>query len=77
MTQNEKSSTGKPGNFFSIFIPVATVFMSSFCVMVLEMAAGRLIAQHLGSSLYTWTAVIGVVSYWYHHRLLHRRAYCG
>jgi tetratricopeptide (TPR) repeat protein len=29
--------------------------------MVLEMAAGRLIARHLGSSLYTWTAVIGVV----------------
>ena len=61
MTQNEKSSTGKHGDFFSIFIPVATVFMSSFCVMVLEMAAGRLIARHLGSSLYTWTAVIGVV----------------
>ncbi|MGA2093173.1 MAG: fused MFS/spermidine synthase [Sedimentisphaerales bacterium] len=29
--------------------------------MVLEMVAGRLIARHLGSSLYTWTSVIGVV----------------
>jgi tetratricopeptide (TPR) repeat protein len=29
--------------------------------MVLELVAGRLIARHLGSSLYTWTAVIGVV----------------
>jgi tetratricopeptide (TPR) repeat protein len=29
--------------------------------MVLELVAGRLIARHLGSSLYTWTAVIGVI----------------
>jgi tetratricopeptide (TPR) repeat protein/MFS family permease len=48
-------------NFSSIFIPVATVFISSFFVMVLELVAGRLIARQLGSSLYTWTSVIGVV----------------
>lgn len=29
--------------------------------MVLELVAARLIARHLGASLYTWTAVIGVV----------------
>ncbi|MBN2269318.1 MAG: fused MFS/spermidine synthase [Sedimentisphaerales bacterium] len=29
--------------------------------MILELVAARLIAKHLGSSLYTWTAVIGVV----------------
>lgn len=29
--------------------------------MILEIVAGRLIARHLGSSLYTWTSVIGVV----------------
>jgi tetratricopeptide (TPR) repeat protein/predicted membrane-bound spermidine synthase len=29
--------------------------------MVLELVAGRLIARTLGSSLYTWTAVIGVI----------------
>jgi len=29
--------------------------------MVLELVAARLIARHLGSSIYTWTAVIGVV----------------
>ena len=29
--------------------------------MVLELAASRLIARYLGSSLYTWTAVIGIV----------------
>jgi tetratricopeptide (TPR) repeat protein/MFS family permease len=51
----------KPKSFISILIPGATVFISSFCIMVLELVAGRLIARHLGSSLYTWTAVIGVI----------------
>lgn len=37
------------------------VFLSSVCVMVLELTASRLIAKHVGSSLYTWTSVIGVV----------------
>jgi MFS family permease len=44
-----------------LFVPCATVFISSFCVMVLELVAGRIIARFLGSSLYTWTSVIGVV----------------
>jgi tetratricopeptide (TPR) repeat protein len=47
--------------FLSILVPTATVFISSFCIMVLELVASRLIARYLGSSLYTWTAVIGVV----------------
>ncbi len=47
--------------FLPILVPSATVFISSFCIMVLELVASRLIARHLGSSLYTWTAVIGVV----------------
>jgi MFS family permease len=54
-----------PGNFLKniklLFIPCATVFISSFCIMVLELVAGRIIARFLGSSLYTWTSVIGVV----------------
>ena len=41
--------------------PIATVFLSSLCIMVLELVAGRLIARHVGSSLYTWTSVIGIV----------------
>ena len=45
----------------SLIIPCATVFVSSFCIMVLELVAGRVLARYLGSSLYTWTAVIGVV----------------
>jgi len=51
----------KSRSFMSIAVPSGTVFLSSFCIMVLELVAARLIARHLGSSLYTWTAVIGVV----------------
>jgi tetratricopeptide (TPR) repeat protein/spermidine synthase len=45
----------------SAVVPYAIVFASSFCVMVVELVAGRLIAKHLGSSIYTWTSVIGVI----------------
>ena len=51
----------KSKGFSSIIVPAATVFLASACVMVLELVAGRLVARHLGSSLYTWTSVIGVV----------------
>jgi tetratricopeptide (TPR) repeat protein len=47
--------------FFKIVIPSLTVFLSSACIMIIELVASRLIAKHLGSSLYTWTSVIGVV----------------
>lgn len=36
-------------------------FITSFCLMVLEIVAGRLIAPYLGVSIYTWTSVIGVI----------------
>ncbi len=39
----------------------ATVFTSSACIMVIELTAGRMISRHLGSSVYTWTSVIGIV----------------
>ena len=42
-------------------VPGATIFLSSVCVMMVEIVAGRLAARHIGSSLYTWTAVIGVI----------------
>jgi len=51
----------KPKASLSLVVPCATVFISSFCIMVLELVAGRAIAPYLGSSLYTWTSVIGVV----------------
>ncbi|MHC4418946.1 MAG: fused MFS/spermidine synthase [Planctomycetota bacterium] len=51
----------KSKSFRPILIPSTTVFFSSACIMVLELVASRLIARHLGSSLYTWTSVIGIV----------------
>jgi len=45
----------------SLIVPCATVFISSFCIMVLELVAGRILARYLGSSLYTWTSIIGIV----------------
>lgn len=36
-------------------------FISSFCVMVIELVASRILAPHIGVSLYTWTSIIGVI----------------
>jgi spermidine synthase len=46
---------------FHWLTPNLTVFVSSLCIMVIELVAGRLIARYVGSSLYTWTSVIGIV----------------
>jgi spermidine synthase len=47
--------------FLAVAAPNATAFMSSMCIMTVELVAGRLIARNVGSSIYTWTSVIGVV----------------
>ncbi len=41
--------------------PALITFVSSACMMVLELVAGRIIAPYVGVSLYTWTSVIGIV----------------
>jgi spermidine synthase len=41
--------------------PDLIVFISSGCIMILELVAGRIVAPYVGVSLYTWTSVIGVV----------------
>ena len=41
--------------------PHVLVFIAGFCLMVVELVASRIVAPYLGSSLYTWTGVIGVV----------------
>lgn len=45
---------------FSLY-PSLIVFFSSFCLMVIELVAGRIMAPYLGVSLYTWTSIIGVI----------------
>ena len=37
------------------------VFIASFCTLVIELVAGRILAPFVGVSLYTWTSIIGVV----------------
>lgn len=37
------------------------VFIASFCTLVIELVAGRIMAPYVGVSLYTWTSIIGVV----------------
>jgi predicted membrane-bound spermidine synthase len=39
----------------------AIVFIASFCLLVIELVAGRILAPDVGVSLYTWTSIIGVV----------------
>ena len=39
----------------------AIAFTSSFCVMVIELVASRILAPYIGVSLYTWTSIIGVI----------------
>lgn len=45
----------------TLLLACLLAFTSSFCVMVIELVAGRVIAKHVGASLYTWTSVIGIV----------------
>lgn len=42
-------------------LPYVLAFLSSLCIMVLELVASRLVAQHVGGSLIVWTSVIGVI----------------
>jgi spermidine synthase len=41
--------------------PYIIVFLSSSCIMIIELVASRLVAPEIGVSLYTWTSVIGVI----------------
>src|ERR1700759_3894274 len=42
-------------------LPYSLAFFSSFCIMILELVAGRLVARHVGASLTVWTSVIGIM----------------
>ncbi|MEJ2460016.1 MAG: fused MFS/spermidine synthase [Candidatus Thiodiazotropha sp.] len=55
MTQHKMSNGTK------LALYALTVFLASALLLVLEVVAGRLIAPYVGVSLYTWTAVIGVI----------------
>lgn len=50
-----------PHAFSDIRIAYLVVFLASFCGMALELTASRVLAYHLGVSLFTWTGIIGVM----------------
>jgi len=41
--------------------PYALAFLSSLCIMILELVSSRLVARHVGSSLTVWNSVIGII----------------
>src|SRR5436190_22137567 len=43
------------------WVACTIVFIASFCTLVIELIAGRIMAPYIGVSLYTWTSIIGVV----------------
>lgn len=45
----------------SIGTAYVITFIASFCILVIEIVAGRILAPFVGVSLYTWTSIIGVV----------------
>jgi spermidine synthase len=42
-------------------VSAAAAFVASFCMLVIELVAARIMAPHVGVSLYTWTSIIGVI----------------
>jgi hypothetical protein len=59
------SAAGRPAGWLSLpgNVPLAclVVFVASFCSLAIELAASRILAPHVGVSLYSWTGIIGVV----------------
>ena len=45
----------------SLFEAYVIMFIASFCSLVIEMVAGRILAPFVGVSIYTWTSIIGVI----------------
>jgi spermidine synthase len=43
-----------------VWLACTIVFIASFCTLVIELVAGRILAPFIGVSLYTWTSIIGI-----------------
>lgn len=48
-------------NLKGLTIPLGICFIIGFCIMALELAAGRMLAADMGQSIFTWTSAIGVI----------------
>jgi MFS family permease len=47
--------------FLARLLPYFLAFISSLCIMTIELVSSRLVARHVGSSLTVWTSVIGII----------------
>ncbi|HDP89428.1 MAG TPA: hypothetical protein ENN42_05650 [Thioalkalivibrio sp.] len=54
-----EQATARPRARLAVY--ALAIFLSSAGLMALEIAAARLLAPYIGASLYSWTAIIGVV----------------
>ena len=61
MTEAQVCAQSESGPSRAMTRPGLVVFTSSAAILILELVAERIIAPHVGVSLYTWTAIIGVV----------------
>lgn len=60
-SQDEPPPPPSPPDQEAPLHPYVLIALSSFCLMAIEMVAGRLVSRYVGSSIYTWTLVIGVI----------------
>ncbi len=64
IAQTEQSAVSRMGSpsisSFGIARAYVLVFVASAAALILQLLAGRLLAPYIGSSLYTWTSIIGV-----------------
>jgi spermidine synthase len=54
---SQKRGKGK----MSLLAAYLITFVASFCTLVIEIVAGRILAPFVGVSIYTWTSIIGVI----------------
>ncbi|HEX9161421.1 MAG TPA: fused MFS/spermidine synthase [Thermoanaerobaculia bacterium] len=45
----------------ALVLACCAAFVASFCMLVIELVAARIMAPYVGVSLYTWTSIIGVI----------------
>ena len=55
------TSPQQPIRWLLALEPYAIVFIASAVTLIIEIVAARILAPHIGVSVYTWTSVIGVI----------------
>ena len=58
--QPRRSPESETKNMAGLYL-YFSVFLSGGSILVMEIAAGRVLAPHFGNTLYTWTSMIGII----------------